>query len=147
MATRLSNTKRQRQTESERTMTVTINHNRSTALERSVINNRSVWFKPVLRSSNPRPRFCNNPCENTMQVPPSTCYLCVCFYKVTMAYIIALLMYIMYIMYEVLCTIRWKSAEKFLRANFDIILKPLTAIFYKGFIWITSKRVTEANNN
>ena len=48
--------KSQRQTESGRTLTIRISHNRSTALERTVIN---YWeFKSVLRVHNPRPRFC-----------------------------------------------------------------------------------------
>ena len=56
MATRL--------TESGQTMTITINHNSSTALEQSYINywggRLGGWggLKPVIRSSNPRPRFC-----------------------------------------------------------------------------------------
>ena len=46
----------QRLTGSGRTNTIKINHNRSAALERSVIN---YWeLKPVFLCSNPRPRFC-----------------------------------------------------------------------------------------
>ena len=49
--TRLSyTTNSQRLTGSGRTMTIKINHNRSTALERSVINNWRWGLKPVLHS-------------------------------------------------------------------------------------------------
>ena len=52
----------QRQTESGRTLTTRINHNRSVALERSVIN---YWgLKPVFTLQQPHPRFCCGSCTH-----------------------------------------------------------------------------------